>query len=215
MIGMRLLPGGEFIMGSDKFYPEERPRRPVRVDGFWIDVTPVTNRQFATFTAETGYRTFAEKPPNLADYPGMPPEKARAGSLVFDKPSTRVDLSDATRWWQFRFGADWRHPYGATSSLTGLEDHPVVHIAYEDAEAYAQWAGKVLPTEAEWEYAARGDAKTEFAWGDALAPKGFMLANYWQGSFRVGMDLRLVCAAIGGAQSSRQLLHTPESTRCK
>jgi sulfatase modifying factor 1 len=181
--GMRRLSGGVFTMGSECFYPEERPRRRVRVDAFWIDEAPVTNRQFAAFVAATGYRTFAETAPDPADYPGMPPEMARAGSLVFERPSARVDLTNFAEWWKFRFGANWFQPLGEGSSIAGLDEHPVVHIAYQDAEAYAAWAGKSLPTEAEWEYAARGGLDTEFAWGEELAPGGRMLANYWQGEF--------------------------------
>jgi formylglycine-generating enzyme required for sulfatase activity len=183
MQGMCHLPGGVFTMGSERFYPEERPRRRVRVDAFWIDATPVTNRQFAEFVTATGYRTFAEMAPNPVDYPGMPPDMAQAGSLVFEKPRGRVDPNDFRQWWHFSFGARWNQPLGAGSSISGLEDHPVVQIAYADAEAYAAWAGKTLPTEAEWEYAARGGFDREFAWGDELAPRGQMLANYWQGEF--------------------------------
>lgn len=182
--GMRFVPGGEFTMGSERFYPEERPRRRVRVDPFWIDETPVTNAQFAAFVAATGYRTFAEVPPDPADYPGMPPEMARAGSLVFRQPRGPVDLQDFRKWWTFCFDASWRAPLGPGSSIERLQDHPVVHIAYQDAEAYAAWAGKALPTEAQWEYAARGGLHdAEFAWGDELAPDGRMLANFWQGEF--------------------------------
>jgi len=180
---MKRLEGGTFTMGSERFYPEERPRRRVRVDAFWIDETPVTNAQFAEFIAQTGYRTLAEEAPDPAAYPGMPPELAKAGSLVFDRPAGRVDLRDFRQWWSFRFGANWRQPLGEGSSIDGLEDHPVVHIAYRDAESYARWAGKSLPTEAEWEFAARGGLDTEYAWGEELAPYGRMLANFWQGEF--------------------------------
>lgn len=182
--GMTLVPGGEYTMGSDQFYPEERPRRQVRVDPFWIDVTPVTNRQFAAFVEETGYRTVAEIAPDPRDYPGLAPENAVAGSLVFQPTEGPVPLWDHTQWWSFVPGADWRHPLGPGSGIDELMDHPVVQVAYEDAEAYAKWAGKALPTEAEWEFAARGGlTDAEFAWGDELEPDGAVLANYWRGTF--------------------------------
>jgi formylglycine-generating enzyme required for sulfatase activity len=181
---MRRLAGGVFTMGSERFYPEERPLRRVRVDAFWIDETPVTNADFARFVEATGYSTFAETAPDPKDYPGMAPEMARAGSLVFTPTAGPVDLHGPPVWWDFRFGADWRHPTGPESSIQGLEDHPVVHIAWRDAEAYAAWAGESLPTEAEFEYAARGGLEgAEYAWGEELAPGGAMLANYWQGGF--------------------------------
>lgn len=175
---MKYVAGGVFTMGSDNFYPEESPSRKVSVDPFLIDEAPVTNANFAKFVAATGHITFAEIAPNSADYPGMPPEMAHAGSAVFHKTLAPVDTSDPGQWWTFAFGADWRHPLGQGSDVDGLDDHPVVHIAYSDAEAYAQWTGKALPTEAEWECAARGGLEGEFAWGDELTPYGAMLANY-------------------------------------
>jgi formylglycine-generating enzyme required for sulfatase activity len=171
-------------MGSNDHYPEEAPVRTICVDAFWIDETPVTNREFSRFVTETGYVTNAEKAPDPARYPGMDPSLAKPGSLVFTKTSGPVDMSEYTRWWQFVLGADWRHPLGPDSTLAGLEEHPVVHVAYADAKAYAVWAGKELPTEEEWEFAARaGLDGAAFAWGEELAPGGAMLANYWQGLF--------------------------------
>ncbi|QCI69515.1 formylglycine-generating enzyme family protein [Phreatobacter stygius] len=182
--GMVWISAGSFRMGSDTHYPEESPAHQVRVDGFWIDRTPVTNRQFNAFVAATGYVTFAEIAPDPRDYPGALPHMLRAGSLVFHQPPAPVDLRDWSRWWGFTFGADWRRPSGPGSSLDGLDEHPVVHIAYCDAEAYARWAGKQLPSEAEWEFAARGGLDgAEFAWGDAFMPGGRHMANTWQGLF--------------------------------
>jgi formylglycine-generating enzyme required for sulfatase activity len=178
------VPGGAFCMGSDGHYPEERPVHEVEVDGFFIDATPVTNRQFGAFVNATGYMTFAEIPPDPKDYPGALPRMLKAGSLVFTPPPHPVDLRDWSQWWQFRFRANWRRPYGPGSSIRGLDDHPVVHVAYRDAEAYANWAGKELPTEAEWEFAARGGLHgAEFAWGNELTPGGRHMANTWQGDF--------------------------------
>jgi formylglycine-generating enzyme required for sulfatase activity len=178
------IPGGTFTMGSNDHYAEEAPTRKVVVEGFWIDRAPVTNLQFTRFVKETGYVTLAEKAPNAEDYPGAKPELLVAASTVFSPPPHRVPLDDAYRWWTYVPGADWRHPQGPASSLHGLERHPVVHVAFEDAEAYAHWARKELPTEAEWEYAARGGLEgAEFAWGDELTPKGRHMANTWQGEF--------------------------------
>lgn len=181
---MVLIQGGTFRMGSDRHYAEEAPVHRVTVASFWIDRTPVTNGQFRKFVNATHYVTFAEIAPDPRDYPGALPHMLKAGSLVFTPPNRPVDLRDWGQWWKFKFGANWRRPSGPRSSIGGLDDHPVVHIAYRDAEAYARWAGKELPTEAEWEYAARGGLDgAEYAWGGELTPGGRHMANIWQGAF--------------------------------
>lgn len=181
---MAFVPGGIFRMGSDRHYPEEAPAHRVRVEPFWIDCTPVTNRQFKDFVRATGHVTVAETMPDAGQYPGALPGMLFAGSLVFMPPARAVDLRDWSQWWTLLKGADWRHPYGPKSSINGLDNHPVVHVAYADALSYARWARKDLPTEAEWEFAARGGLEgAEYAWGDAFTPDGKHLANTWQGNF--------------------------------
>jgi formylglycine-generating enzyme len=178
------IPGGTFHMGSDYHYPEEAPAHEVTVDGFWMDRYTVTNREFRRFVEATGHVTLAERVPKAEDYPGAKPELLFAGSIVFKKQTGPVDLRNAYNWWDWVQGADWRHPRGRKSSLGGLAKHPVVHVSYQDAEAYTRWAGKALPTEAEWEFAARGGLDgAEFCWGDELAPRGKSMCNFWQGNF--------------------------------
>lgn len=181
--GMAWIPGGTFAMGSATAYPEEAPQHTVTLDGFWIDVHAVTNMQFAAFVDETGYVTAAERPPSADVYPGVAPGDLLAGSAVFSRPTGPVDLMSPMSWWAYVPGACWRHPTGPGSTTEGLERHPVVHVAYEDASAYAAWAGKELPTEAQWERAARGGLDgAVFAWEDDGRP-AWEHANTWHGTF--------------------------------
>jgi formylglycine-generating enzyme len=181
---MSWIAGGNFLMGSDHHYPEEAPAHHASVDSFWMDCLPVTNQQFNRFVSATGYVTLAEKAPRAEDYPGAIPEMLKPGSVVFHKPTRPVSRFQHLVWWRYVIGADWRHPLGPGSDLGGKEQHPAIHISYEDAEAYANWAGKALPTEAEWEFAARGGLEgAEYAWGDELMPGGQIMANTWQGQF--------------------------------
>jgi formylglycine-generating enzyme len=182
--GMKWIPGGEFLMGSEDFYPEERPVRRVAVEGFWIDERPVTAADFRRFVKETGYATVAERPLEPSDYPDADPELLVPGSLVFRRTDGPVPLDDFRNWWEYLPGAFWKRPGGPGTTINGRDHHPVVHVAFEDAEAYASWAGKTLPTEAEWEYAARGGLDgAAFAWGDEHFPDGKPAANTWQGQF--------------------------------
>jgi sulfatase modifying factor 1 len=182
--GMVWIPGGEFLMGSDSHYPEEAPAHQVRVDGFWMDIFTVTNREFARFVEDTGHLTLAERPANPDDYPGALPDMLAPSSTMFRKPAGPVDMGNHYNWWVYVPGANWRHPRGPASSIKKLMDHPVVHVALQDVEAYARWAGKQLPTEAEWEFAARGGLDgADHAWGDELTPGGKHMANVWQGEF--------------------------------
>ena len=176
--------GGTFRMGSDGHHAEEGPVRPVTVDGFWIDPHAVTNRDYAAFVHETGYVTVAERPLNPYDYPGAPVANVQPGSMVFHRTAGPVDLRHISQWWTWTPGASWKHPEGPGSTAAQRPEHPVVHVAFEDAQAYADWAGRALPTEAEWELAARGGLDGAFyTWGDEPEPPGARLANYWHGDF--------------------------------
>jgi formylglycine-generating enzyme len=181
---MVLIEHATFRMGSDVHYPEEAPAHDVTIDSFWIDRFPVANREFAVFTRETGYVTVAERPLDPTAFPDAPPENLLPGSMVFTGTSGPVDLRHVSQWWAWTPGACWRHPSGPGSALSGRLDHPVVHVAYEDAESNAAWAGKSLPSEAQWELAARGGIDgAAYAWGEDPEPNDARLANYWHGDF--------------------------------
>jgi formylglycine-generating enzyme len=182
--GMVWLPGGTFWMGTTNGVPDEMPMHQVTVDGFWMDRTEVDNEEFAKFVEATGYVTVAERAPNRGDFPDADPKLLVPGAVVFSPPSQAVPLNDASAWWRYVPGANWRHPQGPDSSLSGREKYPVVQVAWDDAAAYARWVGKRLPTEAEWEYAARGGLDRQpFAWGGEQTPSGHWPANIWQGHF--------------------------------
>jgi formylglycine-generating enzyme len=192
--GMEWIPGGEFSMGAEdprglsegghEAMEDARPIHRVYVDAFWMDRTDVTNAQFGEFVKATGYVTVAERKPRAEDFPGASPEKLVAGSIVFTPPDRPVSLDDPYQWWAYVPGADWRHPLGPNSNLQGRGQYPVVQVAYEDAKAYAKWEGKRLPTEAEWEFAARGGfAGKVYAWGDQMRPDRKWEANTHQGRF--------------------------------
>lgn len=181
---MVVIPAGNYRVGSESFYPEESPVRSIDVEAFAIDVAPVTNAEFARFVSDTGYLTVSEKPPDPELYPNLPPEEQCPESAVFIPPPPSVDRSQPLSWWALLEGADWRHPQGPSTSIDDRMEHPVVHLAYEDAVAYAQWAGKRLPTADEWEVAARGGlVEQDYAWGSEMTPGGQWLANVWQGPF--------------------------------
>lgn len=178
------IPAQTTALGSDAHYPEEAPAREVTVVGFWIQPHQVTNADFAAFVEATGYVTVAERPLNAADYPGAPAENLQPGSMVFRRTPGPVDLRHLSQWWTWTPGACWNHPRGPKSSLRNREKHPVVHVAFEDAAAYADWAGLALPTEAQWEVAARGGLdRAIYTWGDEAEQPGQQLANFWHGEF--------------------------------
>lgn len=181
--GMVWIPGGSFLMGADEF-PDSRPVHPVSVTGFWMDEHEVTNAEFARFVAATGYKTIAEQTPNPADFPDVPAEQLVPGSAVFAPTARQVSLDNPLQWWAYVKGADWQHPNGPESTIEGHENEPAIHVSFTDATAYAKWAGKRLPTEAEWEFAARGGKENQtYYWGNELKPGGKWIANIYQGHF--------------------------------
>ena len=209
--GTVFIPAGTFAMGADDQRPEERWTHSVAIDGFWIDRYEVTNAQFAAFVAATGYVTLAERGLDPATHPAMPAELLAPGSIVFIPPTDLSRGGDITQWWQYVGGANWRQPEGPGSSIEGRENHPVVHVAYEDALAYARWRGRDLPTEAQWEYAARGGlVGQDFAWGSEYQPGGRLKANAWQGIFPVmntGEDGYIGTAPAGCFEANRYGLY--------
>ncbi|WP_422358505.1 formylglycine-generating enzyme family protein [Reichenbachiella sp.] len=192
-IDMVFIPGGTFVMGNEgeEATPIEGPEFNVELSGFYMDITEVTNAQFQNFVDATGYKTVAERPVDWEELKKQLPtgiEKPadsllQPGSLIFAPIPNVTNLYDIAQWWAWQIGTDWKHPYGPGSDIKGKENHPVVHIAHEDAEAFSEWAGKRLPTEAEWEYASRGGSQQSFAWGEELTPEGRFLANFFQGTF--------------------------------
>ncbi|KAF0813554.1 Serine/threonine-protein kinase pkn1 [Andreprevotia sp. IGB-42] len=216
---MAWIPAGEFMMGSDSRYAQssERPKHKVKVGGFWMDQTHVTNAQFARFVKATGYVTTAERKPDWDTIknqvaPGTPKPDDSAlvpGGMVFIGTDTRVPLNDWSRWWAYVPGADWRHPNGPDSNITGKEDHPVVQVSYEDARAYARWAGKRLPTEAEWEYAARGGLEqATYSWGDELTPGGKPMANIWEDKEQPFPVVKMVVSPKAGGATGTSAVRT-------
>jgi len=188
---MKWIPGGRFLMGSEEGQPDEKPVHEVTVDGFWMDTYEVTNAEFEKFVKATGYITIAERKPRQEDFPDAPPEALVPGSIVFTPPPGEVPLHNHMAWWRYVPGASWRRPEGPDSTIQGREQHPVVQVAWFDAMAYAKWAGKRLPTEAEWEFASRGGKeKLTYTWGNDKTPDGKWLANIWQGSFPNGNTLQ-------------------------
>lgn len=182
--GMVWIEGGRFTMGADDQRPEEQPPHPVEVSGFWIDRHEVTNAQFARFVEETGYQTVAERGLDPKKFPHLPPELTQPGAMVFSPPERVANLRDVTQWWRYVPGANWRQPRGPGSSIEGKENYPVVQVALEDARAYAHWAGRELPSEAQWEFAARGGLEgATYAWGESYDPLEGWKANTWQGAF--------------------------------